>query len=289
MKKSRGNKMFTVFLAAIMILIAIIILYPIWYVFIASISNPMRVADGSVVIWPVGFELSSYKKVFGMEYIWSSFGNTFFYSFAGTAINLALTILGAYPLSKRRLPFRGWFTLIIMLPMWFNAGMMPTFLNYRELGLYDSRLAILLCGAVSAFNLIMLRTAFENVPMEMEESAKMDGANDWTVLTRIYLPLAKSSLITVGMYYFVNRWNGYFWAMLLLKNQKKLPLQVFLKNLIVEVANSTTEMIDISTQTINQQTMIYATIIVSILPIMIIYPLCQKYFSKGAMIGAIKG
>lgn len=289
MNTKAKDRLFTICNTIFMIILALIVLYPIWYVLIASFSEPMKVANGSVMFLPKGFELSSYKKVFTSAHIWSSYGNTILYAVAGTALNMGLTILGAYPLSKKVLPFRRVFTFVILLAMWFNAGMMPTFLNYKSLGLYDTRVAVLLCGAINTFNLILLRTFFENVPAEVEESAKIDGANDWTILRRIYLPLSKPALITVTMYYFVDRWNGYFWSMLLLKDQNKIPLQVLLKKLIVEIANSSANSADVVTSTINQQTMIYATIVIAILPMIIIYPFFQKYFSKGVMVGAIKG
>ena len=289
MRRTNGEKIFGVFNGLIMLSICAITLYPLWYVIIASFSNPMAVSTGKVTIWPVGMEWASFQKVMSMPNIWSAYGNTVFYSVFGTLINMVLTVLGAYPLSKRRLRGRKLFTLLILISMWFSAGMMPTYLNFRQLGLYDQRLGILLCGAINTFYVILMRTFFENVPDSMEESAVIDGANDYTILTRIYLPLSVPALATLTMYYFVGRWNSYFWAMLLLRDQSKVPLQVLLKKLIVEVSYNVNEAVDMSVNVMTEQTIVYATIVIAVLPMLILYPLIQKYFVKGIMVGAIKG
>ncbi len=289
MKLTKGQKVFNVVNFFLMLAVCLITVYPLWYTVIASFSDPLAVSTGSVTILPVGFELASFKKVFEMDNIWTAYGNTIFYSVFGTLLNMVLTILGAYPLSKRRLKGRRVFMLFILITMWFNAGMMPSFLNYRDLGLYDTRAAILLCGAIDTFNVILMRTFFENVPDSMEESAKLDGANDWRILLNIYLPLSVPAIATVTMYYFVGRWNSYFWSMLLLKDQSKVPLQVLLKKLIVEVSYSVNEAVDMSATVMTEQTIVYATIVIAVLPMLILYPFLQKFFVKGIMVGAIKG
>lgn len=289
MRRSKGEKIFGVFNILIMLFIMFITLYPLWYVFIASFSNPLAVATGDVTFLPKGFELASYERVFSMDNIWISYGNTVFYAFAGTAVNMLLSTMGAYALSKKRLAGRKLFMFLILLTMWFNAGMMPTFLNFQNLGLYDSRIGILLCYAINTFYVIMLRTYFENVPESMEESAKMDGANDWHIFGRIYLPLSVPALVTVTLYYFVGRWNSYFWQMLLLRDQNKVPLQVLLRRLIVEVRYTMTEYADVSASVMTENTIVYATIVVAVVPMLLIFPFAQKYFVKGIMVGAIKG
>lgn len=289
MGRSKGQKVFSVINGLFMLGLCFITLYPLWYVVIASVSNPMEVATGGVALWPKGFETASFLKVFRMNNIWTAYGNTIFYSVAGTAINILLTVLGAYPLSKKRLRGRKFLNLFIVVTMWFNAGMMPTFINFQELGLYNKRLGILLCYAVSAFYVILMRTFFENVPDSMEESAKIDGANDLVILLRIYLPLSVPALATITMYYFVGRWNGFFWSMLLLRDQKLIPLQVMLKKLIVEVSYSISEGADMNMAVMNEQTIVYATIVIAVLPMVLLYPFIQKFFVKGIMVGAIKG
>ncbi|WP_168735984.1 carbohydrate ABC transporter permease [Cohnella fermenti] len=289
MSRTTGEKIFGVVNIIFMLILMAATLYPLYYVVIAAISNPMAVSMGNVTVWPQGLVLDSFKKVVSMDNIWTAYGNTIFYSVVGTAISMTLTILGGYPLSKRRLNGRKTITIFILVTLWFNAGMMPTYLNFQNLGLIDTRLGILLCFAVDTFYVILMRTFFENVPDSMEESAKMDGANDWTILTRIYLPLSLPALATLTMYYFVGRWNAYFWSMLLLRNQDLVPLQVLLKKLIVEVSYNNNETFDMSANVMTEQTIVYATIVVAVLPMLVMYPFIQRFFIKGIMVGAIKG
>lgn len=273
----------------LMLLLVFVTLYPLYYVIISAFSEPMAVATGAVTLLPVGFELASFYKVIGMENIWTAYGNTIFYAVFGTLVSMVLTILGAYPLSKRRMKGRKVITFFVLATMWFSAGMIPVYQNFQNLHLLDSRLGILLCFAVDTFNVILLRTFFENVPDSMEESAKMDGASDWVILTRIYLPLSVSALATITMYYFVARWNAYFWSMLLLKDQSLVPLQVLLKKLIVEVSYNVNEAIDFSANVMTEQTIVYATIVIAVIPMLVLYPFIQRFFVKGIMVGAIKG
>lgn len=289
MCRTKGEKVFQIMNHAILLLVCVITLYPLWYTLIASFSDPVAVTTGAVKLLPKGFELASYIRVFSDKNIWSAYGNTIFYSVIGTLISMILTTLGAYALSRRRLHGRRIINFIIMFTMWFNAGMIPMFQNFNELGLYNTRLGILLCGAINTFYVILLRTFFENVDESMEESAKMDGASDWCIMRKIYMPLSKPAVVAVSLYYFVGRWNAYFWSMLLLKDQSKIPLQVVLKRLIVEVSYNVNNAVDISSNTMSQQTVIYATVVIAVIPMLILYPFIQKFFTKGIMVGAIKG
>lgn len=289
MKRSLGEKTFGVFNAFFMILLMFFTIYPLWYVLVSSVSSPIAVAAGWTALWPYGITFASYLKVASIPNIWISYANTVFYSVVGTAISMAFTVLGGYALSKKRLVGRKFFMGIIMITMWFGAGMIPTYLNFKNLGLLDTRLGVLLCSAISTFYVILMRTYFENVPDSMEESAKIDGANDWRVLISIYLPISVPALATLTMYYFVGRWNTYFWPMLLLKTQSLVPLQVLLKRLIVEVSFTVNDAVDMSANTMTEQTIIYATIVMAVIPMLILYPFIQKYFIKGIMVGAIKG
>lgn len=289
MKRSLGEKVFGVFNTIFMVLLIFLTIYPLWYVLVSSFSSPIAVAAGWTALLPSGLTFASYQKVASIPYIWTSYANTIFYSVVGTAISMAFTILGGYALSKKRLVGRKFFTFIIMVSMWFGAGMIPTYLNFRNLGLLDKRMGILLCYAISTFYVILMRTFFENVPDSMEESAKIDGANDWRVLLSIYLPVSVPALATLTMYYFVGRWNSYFWAMLLIKTQSLVPLQVLLKRLIVEVSFTVNDSVDMSANTMTEQTIIYATIVMAVIPMLVLYPFIQKYFIKGIMVGAIKG
>lgn len=289
MKRSLGEKVFSVFNAFFMVLLMLVTIYPLWYVLVSSISSPIAVAAGWTALFPRGITFASYQKVASIPNIWTSYGNTVFYSVIGTAISMAFTILGGYALSKKRLYGRKVFTFIIMVTMWFGAGMIPTYLNFKGLGLLDTRLGVLLCYAINTFYVILMRTFFENVPDSMEESAKIDGANDWQVLMSIYLPISVPALATLTMYYFVGRWNSYFWSMLLIKTQSLVPLQVLLKRLIVEVSFTVNDSVDMSANTMTEQTIIYATIVMAVIPMLVLYPFIQKYFIKGIMVGAIKG
>ncbi|MDF2925738.1 MAG: sugar transporter permease [Paenibacillaceae bacterium] len=289
MNRTTGEKIFGVFNILFMLLLILVTLYPLYYVTISAFSDPTAVATGKVTIFPSGFELASFSKIMGMNNIWTAYGNTVFYSVFGTLISMMLTILGAYALSKRRMKGRKVITFFVLLTMWFSAGMMPVYQNFQNLHLLDSRLGILLCGAINTFNVILMRTFFENVPDSMEESAKVDGANDWVILTRIYLPLSVSAIATITMYYFVARWNSYFWAMLMLKDQSKVPLQVLLKKLIVEVSYNVNEAVDLSSSVMTEQTIVYATIVIAVIPMLVLYPFIQRFFVKGIMVGAIKG
>ena len=295
-KRTLGEKIFNVFNIVFMILLIIATLYPLWYVLIASFSNPISVARGAVRLLPDNVELDAYRTVFSqtqwfegreIRVIWTAYGNTIFYSVVGTAVNMIFTVLAAYPLSKMRLRGRKFITLFFLFFMWFSAGMVPTFFNFQRLGLLDTRAAIIFAFAISPFFIILMRTFFENIPNELEESARIDGAGDITILTRIYLPLSTAALATITMFYFVDRWNAFFWAMLLLRNPGRIPLQVVLRRLIVE-ANFALEHIDVA-DNISVQTLIYATIVVAVIPMIALYPFVQRFFVKGVMVGAIKG
>ena len=286
-KRSIGEHIFDTINIILLILVAIITLYPFWYTLVASISNPDAVAAGNVVLWPIGFEMASYIKVSEIPYIWNSYGNTIFISVVGTAVNIILTICGAYPLSKLRLRGRKFFTWIMLITMWFNAGMMPTYLNLKNLGMLNSRFTLIIAWAISAFYVVLMRTYFESISDSLEESAKIDGANDWVVLLKIYLPLSVPALMTISLYYFVDRWNAFFWAMVIIRDEWKVPLQVLLRKLIVQT-QMTSETVDLSSEAMNQQTVIYATIMVATIPMIAVYPFVQKFFVKGIMVGAVK-
>jgi len=286
---TRGEKIFGYINILIMLIIMFITLYPLWYVFVASFSDPMQLAMGRVTFWPSGFELASYEYVFGMNNIWIAYGNTVFYAVVGTLVSMVFTVIGAYPLSRRRLRGRKLFTLFILITMWFGAGMIPYFLNFQRLGFMDSRWGIIFTFTISTFNVILLRTFFENVPDSMEESAKIDGANDIVILARVYLPLSVPALATITLFYFVGRWNSWFWAMMLLRDQQLIPLQVLLRRIIVETQFTTSELADVSMFQVTEQTIIYATIVVSVIPMLMVFPFIKRFFVRGIMVGAIKG
>ncbi len=287
---SRNERIFNGSMIVAGIIVSIITLYPLLYVLIASVSKPIFVENGDVMFWVKGFTLASYKAAFLKDGIWIAYGNTIFYTVAGVFINMFFTTTMAYALSKERLPLRKFFTLMAIFTMWFNAGMIPLYMTFRDFNLLNTRTAIILGFAVNTYNLIIMKSFFEQVPKSLEEAAFIDGANNLKIFARIFLPLSKPALATVGMFYAVTRWNGYFWAMNLLQDDNKVPLQVLLKKLIVDrVANETEAAIVTADSLASPTTVIYAIIIIAIIPMMVAYPFVQKYFKKGATIGAVKG
>jgi putative aldouronate transport system permease protein len=290
MKSTIGEQTFYVVNYIMLAVLGFVTVYPFLYVFAASLSSAEAVVTGKVLLFPKDITFESYRRVLSEEGIWIAYANTMYYTVVGTAANLLFTVLGAYPLSKKRVMGRTWISFMIAFTMLFNAGMIPMFLNINQLGLMNTRTSIIIAFAVSTWLVIIMRTFFQSIPDEMEEAAKVDGASDMQILWRIYLPLSVPALVAISLFYAVGRWNSYFWAMVLLRDENKVPLQVLLKRLIVEM-NPTEEMMaatDVA-QSFSQETVIYATIIVSILPIIVIYPLIQKHFVKGVMIGSLKG
>lgn len=288
--ESLGEKTFNILNAILCILLTLIILYPLYYIIIASVSKPYALISGDLTILPVGFNLESFKKALSIDGLWLAYANTFYYTFIGTFVNMFFTTTGAYVLSKERLVFKKFFMIMVVITLWFKAGTIPFYLNIVDLNLINSRSAVLLVFAINTYNLLIMKTFFESVPRSLEEAAIIDGANSLQIFYRIYLPLSKPALATVGMFYAVSRWNGYFWSMILLQDDSKIPLQVLLKKLIVDRVAGANEAALITAESLSSPlTVIYAVIIIAVLPMLIIYPYIQKFFKKGAMVGSVKG
>lgn len=294
MKISKTEKIFNVVLTVFMIFVALVCLYPLIYVFSASISSVEDVLMGNVVLLPKNVTLSAYKRVFQTPSIGTGYLNSIFYTVFGTFIQLVFTTLGAYPLSKKRLKGRKLVNLMVVLTMWFNGGLVPTYLTLVGYGLANNIWGLLIGFACSAVHTIILRTFFESVPSELEEAAKIDGAGQWRTLWQIYIPTSMAAYATIGLMFAIGRWNGYVWPMILLDREELMPLQVVLKKLIVDttfsgdVGGGAASAGDSSTN-YSAQMIVYAVIVVSTLPMILIYPFIQKYFKKGMMIGAVKG
>ncbi|MDO4588809.1 MAG: carbohydrate ABC transporter permease [Fusobacterium sp.] len=288
-KVGMDEKIFDVVNYTLLTIFAIMFLYPIIYVFSASVSNPYLVEIGAVTFLPKGFSLASIKEAMNLEGIWLAYWNSIIITVLGTIVNMFFTISGAYVLSKPDLKFKKFWMFLVIITMWFDPGMIPKYLNFRDLGMINSYTGIILGFAVNTFNVIILKSFFEAVPRSLEESARIDGASQLQIMTKIYLPLSGSALTTVSLFYAVSRWNGYFWTMILLVDDKKAPLQVFLKKLIVEknMAGEASQMITVESLT-SPQTIIYAVIVLSLIPILIVYPFIQKFFKKGVTLGAVK-
>lgn len=288
-RENKWEKSFSIINYVFLVLIGFITVYPLLYVLSASISSSDAVIAGKVLLFPKEITWSAYSKILYDNDIWLGYGNAVFITFFGTLVNLVITISAAYPLSKKRLPGLKKITFFFLLTMWFNAGIIPFFLNLKDLNLLDMRVTILIAFAMTPFNMLLLRTFFQSIPKSLEEAAYVDGANEFYILTKIYLPLSKAGLATIGLFYAVSRWNGYFWNMIILTDDSKIPLQVMLKKMIVEAkVMETVQDMDIMSD-FSVETLIYATIVISVLPMLALYPFIQKYFTKGMMLGAVKG
>lgn len=286
----RGERVFDLSMTMIGILITVVVLYPIYYALIASFSRPMLVENGSVMFSIKEFTTESYRVAFEKEGLWMAYGNTIFYTVVGVAVNMFFSTTMAYALSKKKLVFRRFFTLFTIFTMWFSAGIIPTYLNFKDFGLLDTRTSIILGFAINTYNLIIMKSFFEQLPESLEEAAFIDGANHIKTFALIYLPLSKPALATVGLFYAINRWNSYFWAMQLLNDDKKAPLQVVLKKMLVDrVANAADAAIVTSSSLSSPTTVIYAMIIIAIVPMLVVFPFVQKYFKTGLTLGAVKG
>lgn len=286
--ETRGEKIFKVFNYIILSIISLITLYPVVYVISSSLSSPAAVLGGEVVLGPVDLTFDSYKILLKNSDIYLAYANTIFYTVVGTLISITLEVLMAYPLSKKRLFGKNAIGMMLAFSMWISAGMIPMYLVIKSLGLLNSRLSLLIPFACTAYHIILLRTFFQSLPEAFEEYAKIEGAGDWKILTSIYVPLSKAAIATVILYIAVGKWNSYFWAMTLLRDDSKMPLQVLLKNMVVQMSVSTSGE-NAGNTNMSQETLVYSTMVIAMVPMLILYPFIQKYFVKGVMIGGVKG
>ena len=285
---SRGDKFFAIACTILVCIFTLSTLYPFIYIAAVSISSGFAVTAGQVTLTPVDITLAAYDRVLADPDFWNSYKNTFFYTFVGTAVSLCIVIPGAYALSRPQLIGRRFWNFVVAFTMWFNAGMIPFFLNMRDLGLLDSYFGIIIGFAVNAFNIILLRNFFEGIPPSFEEAARMDGANEFQVLWKVFIPLSKPAIATITLFCIVARWNGFFWAMVLLQDADKLPLQVYLRRIIVELTDDEEFVSSTLEALYSFETVSAAIMVCSIIPILMIYPFIQKYFNKGIMLGGVK-
>ena len=291
-KRSPGEIIFDIGNAVFLGILTLIFLYPMWYVIMAAFSDPARFVSHTGLLWlPEGFSLAGFKMVLRTGSIVTGYGNIILYVIAGTALNILLTSMGAYVLSRKKLYIRRFLSLAIVFTMYLSGGLIPFYLTVRNLGLYNTRLALILPVAVNTWNLIVMRTSMSQVPDSLEEAAKIDGANDFVILFRVILPVIKSTVAVMVLFYAVQHWNSWFNAMIFLQDRSKYPLQLFLREILLSgsmtdiAAGSTGEDVN-NVLTVNM--LKYCTIVVSTLPILCIYPFLQKYFVKGVMIGSVK-
>ena len=292
-RRTGSDIMFDIINYTVIILILIITLYPLIYVLSASFSDPMAIFDGTLWLLPVRFNLESYKAVFSNPDIWSGYLNSIIYTVLGTAINLVMTTLCAYPLSRSNFRGRNILTIFFSFTMFFSGGMIPTYLVYRQLGLYNNIWVMVLPGAVSVWNMILMRTYFQNsIPKEMQEAAAIDGCSATGTLTRIILPLSKPILAVLIMYYGVGHWNAFFNALIYLNDKWRFPLQLIMRQILIQQDMSGMSSMEggvTVSQMLLSEGVKYAVIVVASLPMLILYPFLQKYFAKGVIVGAVKG
>lgn len=292
-KLEASELIFKILSYTLLTVFALCCLYPFVYAISAALSGRHAVEYGQVVLFPKDIQFEAFAKMFNNNMFWNSYTNTLFLTVFGTVWSLLTSILGAYALSKKRLLFRKAFTFFLVFTMWFSAGLVPQYLNYLAtgkvfdaIGITDDKWLVVIAMGMAAMNIVLLRNAFEGVPSEIEEAAIVDGATEFQVLSKVYIPMSKSTIATVALFFAISRWNGYFWARQMISNPNEHPLQVFIRLRLEEFQDP--DFIAGWGEVYATDSAIYALIVCSIIPILIIYPFIQKYFAKGVNMGGVK-
>ncbi|SDL32568.1 carbohydrate ABC transporter membrane protein 2, CUT1 family [Paenibacillus sp. OK060] len=291
--ESRGDRIFNVINHFLLIIITLIVIYPLVFVLSASFSDPQAVLRGEMFLWPKGINFHSYEKIFQNKDILRGYTNTLIYTSVGTLINLVMTILAAYPLSRKDFIGRNAIMALFVFTMFFSGGLIPTYMLIKNLGMLNTFWVMIIPNAVSIWNIIIMRTFFQqSIPNELHEAATIDGCSNIQTLTRIILPLSMPIIAVTILFYAVGHWNSFFNAMLYLSDKDKFPLQLILREILIQ--GQTNDMVKMSTESaIKQQREVegikYAVLVVANIPVLLLYPFLQRYFVKGVMIGAIKG
>lgn len=288
-KEALSERLFLGFIILILIVCMAATLYPFIFVISMSISDPVYVVQQSVWLLPKGFSMGAYKMIFENKEIWNSYYNTIWYAVVGTAVNIAVTVSAAYSLSRKTFHARNFIMFFIVFTMFFSGGLIPTFMLVKELGLYDTKWAIILPAAISTWNLIITRTFFQTIPEDLIESARIDGYTDLGILVRIVLPLSLPIIAVIGLYSAVGFWNSYFPAMIYLTSPEHQPLQIYLMKIVVQNSQQFLGASQGYERVLSSAQLKYGIIVVAVLPIICVYPFLQKYIVKGVLIGAIKG
>ncbi len=290
-KKSQAEKTFTVFNYIFFTVLSIIMLCPFWHVIMMSFSSVEATAKGGVFLWPQGFNLDTYSKVFKDPSIWSGYFTTIMVTVVGTALGTLFTATTAYPLSKKELPFGKTMNLLILFTMLFSGGMIPGYLLIKNMYLIDNRWSLILPGLISAYNVIIMRSFFSTIPESLEESARLDGANDVTIFWKIVLPLSKASIATIALFTAVGYWNDYFSSVLYINTKSRWALQAVLRYMLTNTnqAMQAAGVTVAASTNVTAATIKAASVVVATVPILCVYPFVQKYFVKGVMIGGVKG
>ncbi len=289
-KRSRGERIFTVFNYAFMTAVIILCIYPVWYVAMASFSDSNLLTQHTgPLLWPEGFNLSAYTKVFKNPMIVRGYLNTLFLLLVGVPLNIIMTALGAYFLSRKRVLFQKPIMIAIMFTMFFSGGMIPFYLNLKDLHLTNTLWGLIIPFMINTYNMVIMKTAFQSIPDSLIEAAQIDGASHWKILFSIVLPLSKAIIAVMVLYYGVSTWNSWFWASAILRERQLYPLQVILREILLsnDVSSMSAGAAATDAESI-AMSIKYATIMVATIPILCIYPFLQKYFTKGTMVGAVK-
>ncbi|MBO7662489.1 MAG: carbohydrate ABC transporter permease [Clostridia bacterium] len=292
-RKSRSDRVFDAVIYTAAALLTLIALYPMYFIVIASISDPNLVARGDVLLYPRGVSLEGYSYLFSMSNLWTGYGNTVLYTLAGTLIMLIVNIPVAFALSRKDLPGRGFFTFYFIFPMFFGGGLIPTFIILNNtFHMLDSFLVMVLPFSVISYYIIVARTFFQtSLPGELWDAAQIDGCSNLRYFFQIVLPLSKAILAVIALWAAVGHWNSYFNAMIYLRSPERYPLQLIMRNILINNEMAATAMTGSAAADLNRKANLikYGAIVVSSLPIMTMYPFVQKYFNQGVMIGALKG
>ena len=292
-RKTVGSRVFDICNYFMLSMLAIICLYPMWHVLMGSISDPVSLTKHyGAIVWPLGFSVEGYKVVLNNPNIGIGYANTVFYVVVGTTARMLATLVGAYIISRRGYMFRKLLTFMMVFTMYFGGGMIPTFLVVKAVGLYNSRAAIIIPSLISTWNMIIMKTALQQVPASLEESARLDGANDLVILFKILIPVTKATIAVIALYYAVGEWNSWFSAMVYLRDTSKRPLQIVLREILIQNSQNSgnqTANVDMDVSAMFLEELVkYCTIIVATVPILCVYPFVQKYFVTGVMMGSIK-
>lgn len=285
-KFSIGNMIIGILLFAF----ALFCMYPMIYVVLASFSDPIKLAQHTgILLWPLDFTLKGYEIIMGYESIWTGYKNTLIVIVVGVSVNMIMTVIAAYVLSRKELCVHKFLNIMVIFTMYFGGGMIPTYMIVKFLGLVNTLWALIIPGAISTWNMIIVRSAIEGIPSTLTDAAKIDGANDWKTLTQVVIPLIKPTLAVVALYYMVGHWNSYFSAMIYLQDRSKYPLQLILREILITGKNiATTGGFDITELDRYKDLTKYCSTVVAVLPVLVIYPFLQKYFVAGVFTGAVK-
>ncbi len=287
-RKKIGERSFDIVNAVLLIIVLLCTLYPFWYVLVGSVSSIGHLIKNGFILWPDGLHWDAYEQLFRNSLIPTAYRNTLLITFGGTAISMGLTIMGAFVLSLKKLPGKTFFTAFVVFTMLFGGGLIPTYLLVNALGLIDTLWALILPGAISAYNMVLMRNFFQSIPESLYEAASIDGITLFGYLLKVVLPLSGATLATITLFYAVSYWNAYFSSLIYIRDQNLWPMQTVLRQALM-TAQFNTMVYDDSTQTLAPETVKNAMIVISVLPIICVYPFLQKYFVKGIMVGSLKG